>query len=285
MKKILVPIDFSENSLNALDYGIHIANKLKADLRIIHVKSKKKSYRYVQNNIDTLLKNREEDWMEDILTKHADQYIVKGKDFDYCIRAGNVLQEITNQAKYDGTTLIVVGSHGASGIEDKWIGSNAYKLVHNSTVPVLTIRPGRKWNKLTKMVISITNNKDSIQKIPTAVGLASIFETKVCILGIVENNYELTKRTIKTHIKQIVRFIEANTKLEVSSDIIHGSEKAEIIMRFANENNADIVVANEHHSSNPFENRLKPFTNQLINKSDCPVFTIPTKDSLYLHAK
>ncbi len=285
MKKILVPIDFSKYSLNALEYGIHIANKLQADLRIIHVKSRKNTYRYMQNSIDTVLKNTEEDWMEDILANHKSQFIVKDKEFDYCIREGNILQEITNQAKYDGTTIIVVGSHGASGIEDKWIGSNAYKLVHTSTVPVLTIRPGRKWNKMTKMVIPITNSKDSIKKIPAAIGLAKIFETKVCILGILENNYNLTKLSMKARIRQTIRFIESNTSLEVSSDIIHGSEKAEMIMKFANENNVDIIASNVHHSTNPFENILNPFANQLINKSECPVFTIPTKDSLYLHAK
>ena len=96
MKRILVPIDFSENSFNALEFGLEIANKLSADLRIVHVKTRRLAYRYSQVNEEAILKDSIEDWMKDIQEKYKDKYRVPGGSFDFRIREGNVFKEVSN---------------------------------------------------------------------------------------------------------------------------------------------------------------------------------------------
>ncbi len=282
MKKVLVPIDFSEDSLNALNYGIEIANKLKADLKIIHVRTKKNAYRYNYQDAIEALKDRVEDWLDDIILNNKEKFKVEGKTFNYCIREGNIFQEISNQAKYDDTTLIIAGTHGASGFEDKWMGSNAYRLVYHSTVPVITIGRNQKWNNLKRMLIPITINNSSRQQVPPAVGLANLFDSEIVVLGVNDGYFDPLNTRIKSITKQTVRFIEKNTKLLVSSAIAKGPEKADIILNFAKKNNIDILVAAMLHTSGLFKKITKPFTHDIINKSECPVLSIPTKESLYL---
>ncbi len=282
MKKILVPIDFSEHSLNALNYGIEIANKLNADLKVIHVRTKKNAYRYNYQDAIEALKDRVEDWLDDIIITNKDKYKVEGKTFNYCIREGNIFQEISNQAKYDDTTLIVAGTHGASGFEDKWLGSNAYRLVYHSTVPVITIGNDGRWNNMKKMLIPVTINNSSRQQVPPAVGFANLFESEIIVLGINDGHFDPLNTRIKSITKQTVKFIEKNTKLQVSSVITKGSDKADIILDFARKNEIDLLIADIFHASRLFKTLTKPFTQDIINKSECPVLSIPTKESLYL---
>ncbi|TLX77463.1 universal stress protein [Labilibacter sediminis] len=282
MKRILVPIDFSENSLNALGYGVQIANKLNADLRVVHVKNKKKQYRYVQKDVEAMLHDDVEDWMKEISENFKSKYYVPNGVFDYKIREGNVFKEISNQAKYDDSALIVIGTHGASGFEDKWIGSNAYRLVCSAPVSVLTVRPERKWRGIGKIVLPISVDKSSRQKVPTVVGVANLFNAKIVVLGVKEKGFGLKESRVRAFVKQTVRFIENNTDLEVESKIISGGSKAKLVMKFIEEEDADLVATKIHHSSNPFEGLVKPFANELINESSCPVLAVPTKETLYL---
>lgn len=282
MKRILVPIDFSENSFNALKHGIEIANKLNADLRIVNVKTKKSSQLYLQRNIREFLSEDVEEWLQEIVTQNKKKYRVAGGKIDFKIREGNVFKEVTNQAKYDDTTLIVMGTHGASGFEDKYIGSNAFRLVSASPVPVLAIRPERIWRGINKIVLPIGNRKSSRQKVPTVVGLANLFDAKIYVVGVKEKGYTLLNSRVNVFVKQTVKFIEKNTKLKVESTILKEGDRAVSLLTYANSIDADILATGIHHSGNPFENMIKPFANQIINESDCPVLAVPTKQMLSL---
>ncbi|WP_075591644.1 universal stress protein [Labilibacter marinus] len=282
MKRILVPIDFSENAFNALTHGIEIANKLNADCRIIHVRTKKTIQKYLKSNVDSLLSEDINEWLEEIISKYKDKYRVAGKSIDFKIREGNVFKEISNQAKYDDTTLIVMGTHGASGFEDKFIGSNAYRLVSASPVPVLAVRPERSWRGINKIVLPIGASKSSRQKVPAAVGFAKIFDAKIYVIGIKEKGYNILNSRVNSFVKQTRKFIEKNTDLRVESSILDSGSRIEKLIQFTEEVDADIIATKIHHAAIPFENMIKPFANQLINEADCGVLAIPTKETLSL---
>jgi len=103
-------------------------------------------------------------WINKLLEKvKVDYYVPSGK-IDWKIREGNVFNEITNQAKYNDTSLIVVASHGISGFQDKLIGSNAYRLVANAPCPVIVVRHGIEYGSMIeKIIIPVEFNKDSVK--------------------------------------------------------------------------------------------------------------------------
>ncbi len=283
MKRILVPIDFSEHALNALKYGIEIANRLNADLRIVHIKTKKRTQKkYFYKSVEALITESIDDWIDDIVSNCKKDYHVPGGNIDFKIREGNVFKEISNQAKYDDTTLMVIGTHGASGFEDKYMGSNAYRLVNASPVPVLTIRPESVWSEVEKIVLPIGLSKASRQKVPPALGMAKLFDAKVYVVGIKESGYSILNSRVKGFVRQIVKYIEKNTDLEVESTVLTGGKRVSALLDYSNQLNADIMVAGIHHSGNLFESKVKSFANQVINESQCPVLAVPTKEMLSL---
>lgn len=109
MKIILVPIDFSSDSINALKYAIIIANKVKASIRLIHVvKSKNFEAPFVINEFTSTLSNSINDFMKCILEKYKKKKLKTGINFK--IREGKIYRKICNQAKYYDAYLYNYGN-------------------------------------------------------------------------------------------------------------------------------------------------------------------------------
>lgn len=278
MKRVLIPIDFSDDALNALVYGIAIANQINAKLRIMHVKTGL-SYapNFAKDQVEYKINDKIEVWLKEVIRKYENEYVVPGGEFDYKIREGNVVHEISNQAKYDDSSMIVVGSHGASGFQSRWIGSNAYSLVVHSPCPVLVVNHAIRWKgRIRKMVVPIDFSKASRKKIPIVAGVASAFESKIYLLGLRDSKLQNLLKRSKMHINQAERYLVNKAGLKVESDILIGSNLVQKVIEFAEEREADIITVHVNHSHNPFSTLFKPFANDLINNSTRPVFVVPT---------
>ncbi len=278
MRRITVPIDFSDNSLNALHYGLMLANELKANLRIVHVRTNKNEYKYISRESDVLASKNIEEWLDEIIDINKKSYLVKDGVLDYKIREGNVFIEIANQAKYDDATLLVVGTHGASGFEDKWLGSNAYRLVSHSTVPVITVPPTAKWKGIDNIVVPISMSKASRQKVPSVAGLAKVFGAKVHIVGVKFKGNVLMQMRLNAFVKQAAKFIADNAEVKVETHMIENSSRKNALLEYAVGVDADIVVTRIHHGVLSWDKFFKPFSNQIINESTSPVLSIHTKE-------
>lgn len=280
MKRVLIPIDFSTDSVNALVYGIEMANHLKANVRVMHVHTGVNyAPSFAKDQTEWRINGQTAVWMDELKLEYKDLYYVPGGTFDYKIREGNVVNEISNQAKYDDSSLIVVGSHGESGFESRFVGSNAYRLVAHSPCPVIVVGKGMKWNgSIKKIVIPIDYTKASRRKIPIVAGIAKLFGAKVFLVGLKESNLKYILNRIGMLNRQVERFIISNAGLEVESTILSGKNLVQQLVDYTNEVEADMVSIHIHHSSNPFANIFRPFSNELINTSEKPVLAIPTKD-------
>ena len=280
MKRVLVPVDFSEASLSALEYGIELANLLKADIRVMHVITGKNYAPSFDsnNNVELRLDGQIDNWMMKLKEDYGLRYKVTNGTYDIKIRQGNITKEICNQAKYDDTSLIVVGAHGISGFEDKWIGSNAYRLVAHSPCPVLLVRKNMKWQAFSKIVLPVDIKKESRLKVPVVTGVAKLFNAKVYVVGLRDTNFSSILNSIKAAIKQVQRFIEQNAKLETDSEVLTGGGLAQKLLNYADSISADLVTVQVHHDSNPFADLFKPFANDVINNATMPILVIPTKE-------
>ena len=147
MKTIVVPTDFSEFSRLALDYAITIAQTFKAALILIHVTPEKEldSIRQVSpylepGRIEELLKGRES---ED--KRRLNEFIPpekkEGIKTEAIHRVGTPFLEIIRVAKEKEADLIVMATHGRSGLSHILFGSVAENVVRKSTCPVLSVRP------------------------------------------------------------------------------------------------------------------------------------------------
>ncbi len=279
MKRILVPIDFSENSVFALKVGIDLANKLHAALRIIHVQTGQQySPEFLGDNPDIRIMGQAKTWINYLIKKFSSEYRVYNGEFDYKVREGNVVREITNQAHYDDTTLIVVGTHGVSGAQDRWLGSNAFRLVSHAPCSVLTVRKEMKWEFPHKILFPLDHNKVTRKIVPEITGFAKLLKSCINIVALQKQSKWLLPGLSDIYAKQTERYINRNTDLEVNIVPFKWGGDVENIMTLAHDTSATVIAIHLNKSINPFESFFRPFANELLNVSDIPVLVVPLKE-------
>jgi nucleotide-binding universal stress UspA family protein len=139
ISKILVPVDFSEYSERALSYATEIAGKFGASLHIVHVYP---TQMYIAPPLMTgpVLIGQFRDQSQ----KDFDEYLAKARSQHAVPMTGSLLEgvpdtEIVGAAKDVKADLIVMGTHGRTGIDHLLLGSVAERVVRRSEVPVITV--------------------------------------------------------------------------------------------------------------------------------------------------
>jgi len=144
LKRILCPVDFSDNSLHALDYAIALAQSQGAELQLLHVVQPS----LLSASMDPFLPEYDMTVMENYmdackrqLAELTDQVIEKSHAQTTSeLRTGTPFMEIVTAAREKESDLIVVGTHGRTGLAHAMIGSVAEKVVRKAPCPVLTVK-------------------------------------------------------------------------------------------------------------------------------------------------
>jgi universal stress protein A len=141
IQRILVPVDFSETSKRALDYALLFANRFDAKLDVLHVW---RPSEYAGDQMVMLTRSEPELTLSTFLRNHADQQLstfLKGvphsKQMLESGEPAHVIAKVAAEGKYD---LIVMGTHGRTGLSHMMVGSVAEKVVRLAPCPVLTYR-------------------------------------------------------------------------------------------------------------------------------------------------
>ncbi len=278
MKKIIVPIDFSETSFCALKTGIDIANKLGADVRIVYVCPSSSFAAGFEQADGTQVKIT--DLLDKLIRENQQKYYVNKGKFDYKIREGKVPEEIVNQAHYDDATMIVMGSHGVSGITKSWIGGNAYRVICYAPCPVLVIRPDMTYNdNFQRIAIPVEITKSSRHKIPIVAGVAKLFNAKTIIIGIQSTGFSSIFTRITLSMKQVEKYLTSKAKVEVEKTLyIKGNDVKGRFIEALAATNADMVTLDVTNTGAFFADRFRPFLTAIVNSSHCPVLVIPIKE-------
>lgn len=142
ISKILVPVDFSEYSKMALDYAVQFAKQFNSELTLIYViepivyPSDFGLGQIPINQVDFEIQSRAEEELQKLIKEKIPAEVKA----NYVVKTGKPFLEIINTAKECDCDLIIIATHGHTGIEHILFGSTAEKVVRKSPVPVLTVR-------------------------------------------------------------------------------------------------------------------------------------------------
>jgi nucleotide-binding universal stress UspA family protein len=169
VNKILIPIDFSETSKLALKHAANLCDKFKSELTLLHV--------FTPSPADILPMLNVTANFEEVKGKVADELNAMGAKFrdDYGVkvsvelREGSPAKEVVKASKELGIDMVVMGTHGASGFEEFFIGSNANKVITSSTVPVFTIQKGADKLGYDRIALPIDSSPHTRDKVSEAV--------------------------------------------------------------------------------------------------------------------
>jgi len=140
MKKIIVPIDFSETSEFALQVAASIAKKQKAELLVLHMLEMAGNFLSKTDGEQQAAAAYFFKISEQKMEKYLNKPYLKGVKVTPIIKHYKVFSEINEVALNNEVQLIVMGSHGVSGVKEVFIGSNTEKVIRHSNIPVLVIK-------------------------------------------------------------------------------------------------------------------------------------------------
>ena len=274
MKQIIVAIDFSKTSLNALAYGIHLANKAKADVQMVWVDNTT-SEEVVFEGFAHEERNEKVVLLRELQTKYAKE--LKGGKLDFKTRKGKVYIEIAQQAKSINADLIITGTHGVSGFEEFWIGSNAYRIVTNAPCPVITLRYDAKVEDMKKIVIPIDSSQETRQKIPIASQVAQLFNAEVHVLSLYSTPLKSVQKRVDNYARQVMEFFDEKDISYVP--VIKESDNiTRTTIDYAESVGADLIAIMTEQETTTANIFLGPYAQQMINHSTIPVLSMRAKE-------
>jgi nucleotide-binding universal stress UspA family protein len=144
IKKILYPTDFSEPSKVALEYAAELAKQFGAELEILHVmfdETQVVSFYLPQVTMQSLSTDIETGSSKQLDEFIKNQTVLQGINYKTKLIKGTPFIEINKYAKETGADMIVIGTHGRTGLDHVLFGSTAEKVVRKAPCPVFTVRP------------------------------------------------------------------------------------------------------------------------------------------------
>lgn len=274
--KILIPVDFSETSLLAIKHGAFIAQYSKSDLFLLHVVN----LPFMSQNLFLPLVNIEDQSeienkvtmkLSEISKEIQSEY---GVQVESIIKIGSPSSEITNVAQEIGATMIVMGTHGYSPLEELVIGSVALKVITKSSCPTMAMSVEAAHKGYNKIVIPIDTTANSRQKVNFAIGMAKKFNATlhaIALLGADEDSEKPAMELILHQVENLAKEKDVTCHTEVLSNL---SNRATATVEFTEKVGGDLIVIMTDQDAELSGFFLGPYSQQIIHKSKVPVIAI-----------
>lgn len=278
-KKIIVGIDFSNCSINALEHAITIAKKAQSNITLIWVNHLDYSKEIFSIEPKQLL-NEVEARLENMVSKYSPE--LRGQTIDYKIKKGKVYKEICDYAYEVKAFLVIVGTHGSSGFEEFWIGSNANRIVSTSKIPTLTIRGGVSIERdLKRIVMPFDSTQVTRQKMPITALLANYFDSEIHLLGLFTSSLDDIRFRIRNYITQAEEYLKENN-IKYKTTFIDAHNITETTLDYANKIDANLISIMTEQETSTANIWLGPYAAQMVNHSPIPVLSVhPDKLKFY----
>jgi nucleotide-binding universal stress UspA family protein len=280
---MLVPVDFSEIAMNALDHAIQVAKHFNNDLALLHV--------FEEAFLSAILsfgKNEQQaelakEAMLARLQKLADD--IKQEHGIYCtvhVRTGklyNIVNEVVEELHCDS---VIMGSNGASGLS-QIIGSNSSRTIIHCKVPVIVVKSKQASNVYKNIVFPIDLTLESRQKVKWAIHLGKSYQSTIHLFSF-KTHDELLDKKINGGLHQVENMLAENGVAYTT----HFAEKlegnfAEESIKYAEQINADLLMVMTQSEDKDFSELVfGTYAQQLVNSSQkIPVMCInPVKTGI-----
>ncbi len=273
MKKILVPCDFSDPAVQAFKMAVEIANQSNGEVVLLNVVELPVMHESVL--MPTL--SFEEAFIKD-MKEHAEKNFAKMKE-----KWAKEGPKVTSFVEFGGTTttirdfvkdkkidLILMGTHGASGVKEFFIGSNTEKIVRTAGVPVMAIKKQVKLTAVKNIVFPTTGNMNQEELTVQVKALQNFFKATLHILYVNTPSSFKRDMEIKPQLKAFAkRFMLKDYTLNVWNDF----SEEEGLKNFVYETKADMVAMATHGRRGLNHLMSGSIAEDAVNHINCPIWT------------
>lgn len=206
---ILIPIDFSESSLNALDFALPIASAHKAKIQLLYVFTEEEyNKRLSDDEVGSFndYKNEKEGKLDRIAKEVAESAGFSA--IEYEVLPGSFLEAVKKSIRDYKIDLIVMGSKGASNLIEKMIGTNTVKLIEHTDIPVLAIPANAQFNSFEKVVYASDYTEEDKIAVQEFINLMAPFKPELTVLHLSHSDSNISKVVYEDYKEEIHKFIK-----------------------------------------------------------------------------
>jgi nucleotide-binding universal stress UspA family protein len=274
--KILIPIDFSETSLLAIKHGTFIAQLTKGDVYLLHVIN---THYMAQNMFIPVVQFTENNELE----KKAAQKLAQlaqdvkseyGVKIQSIIKNGNPSTEIVSVAREIDASLIVMGTHGYSPLEELVIGSTALKVLTKSSCPTMAMSGEADHKGYQTFMMPIDTSAHTRQKVVYTLEMAGKFSAAVHAVALLSPGEEDEKPAVELILHQIDQLAKEKSVPFHSDVLTNIKNRATATINYAEKIGADVITIMTDQDAELSGFFLGPYAQQVIHLSKVPVIAI-----------
>jgi nucleotide-binding universal stress UspA family protein len=242
MRKILVPTDFSDCASNALEYAIFLSKKLDAEIVLLS------AYHIPSSGAATIIVNIQEDLRKETQEELDSLIALKTKKYsglkissaiDFNIPSNSIVRMV-NKIEFD---MVVLGTTGASGFKDIFLGSTTSAIINKVKIPILAVPLNSSFRKIDTLLMAC--NLDSVKSVDS-INFFKLFATKlnfkVKFLNIVqENDKNVSEKLFKKNERLKIVF----NSFDYDIDLIKSEDVEKAILDAVEEKHLLSVVTRE----------------------------------------
>jgi nucleotide-binding universal stress UspA family protein len=271
MTNFIVPIDFSVDSLKGLEWAILFSQKKTINIQMVYVLTNSSNFQ--SSVVEQEHKYAETQFKK--LLKDFEPRLGNQSKLRYIIKKGKVYREVVNQVNSYKNAVVSASTHGASGFEELFIGSNALKIIAATDQPVFTLRTNVP-RQVKKIVVPIKMHLDTRQKAPIAADMAELFGAELHVLSIMTRNNKRDLSRLESYSKQVLAYFKAR-KLHTVSKTLVGDHLPTLTCTYAEAVDADLItiMSSAVDKWNVF---LGSYAQQMVKSSTVPLLSITPKE-------
>ena len=262
---ILIPIDFTKQSLLAVKQSYNLAKYTHSKLVLLHVYTKTGEESY-----DALNK----------LTKQTEKE--SGVPTEFMNVKGDIYDETDRVSEEIGATLIIAGVESHMKFKNI-LGSSASKLIRKAPCPVITIRGSENRDGCENILLPLDLSMETREKVDAAVQFANYFGASIRIIGVFDPSDAPYENQLLAYTHQVKQFIKSKG-ISCTNKSIPAKDAAETVVEYANKIEADLIMIMNKPGLNVGEFFGGTDAQKIVDISNIPVMTIqPMKRASLTH--
>lgn len=272
MKKILVPVDFSECSEYALEVASNLAKEYNAEVIALHMlmsdtpsastnKEMPEGMFYIKLAEKRFEDFLDKDYLEGVTIRDA---VYNYKKFD----------ELNTFAIDNDIDLIIMGSHGSSGLSEVFVGSNTEKVVRSSDIPVLVVKKGLRNFKVKNVVFACDFTDENLTAFENAMKLFKSLDNakvKLLFVNLPGQNFRSSKE-MEARVREFLFKADALNQLD---NVVYYNDYTveDGIFHYSNKMGVDAIALPTHGRRGLAHFFTGSISEDLVNHSKIPVIT------------
>lgn len=283
MKKILVPCDFSPQSINAFRFALEVATRSNGEVHLVHIIE----LPVMHDPIFMPVFSFKETFLKELMGKAEQRfkeikkkYVTKKHTVTTSVIFGGTSQMILHYIDEHRADLVIMGTKGAKGLREFVIGSNTEKIVRHAHVPVIAVKQYIPLKSIRNIVFpNALKNEHEESLIVKLKALQNFLKAKIHILYV---NTPSTFTPDHITLDRLKAFAKRYLFKDFTINIYNDPFEEEGVINFTHEIKADMIVMGTHGRKGLVHKFSGSLAEDIMNHVDCPVWTCHINNNMVI---